>query len=1079
MVCIECLRKLAIDKTNAVVIAEQNAVPYLLESIKANPELPEEVLHTAMSLLSNLCAHQKVSAMVLNEDTLTSVLGVLSSNRDPLVLSSCVSIVDKISTLVASSIAGNNGGKGNVRGSVASLPQIDAKIASLDTLLQSSCVAPMLKALESIVGQGDGMDESTEDFVVNHTRVFSRLAASNPNVQKQVKDAGGIDTYLNITDMFRDSARVNRVSSKLISKLMGGNATELMSTLQDDGLSPVAKERVLSLVATLSMDAANVDDIMASGGVSAMIGSMEAKSSTRALEETARTVARLASTPKNIPKLVEMGAVGQICSVITSSHFISQLEMQTSMVSALNRVVSSAPQQLNDVVASSGSVGNGSAASVVIPSLLTTLTANPTHVPFAKASLDLLSKVGGGFGEVKSVDTSAYCTAVLGVLQGPAGTTDPSVASSCFKCLAGPCGAGGYEGASALLSAGAVPMAIAALNGVAAAENPAVAAAALDFMVGLARTTSDENGIRASTAAGANGGRSGLEVLQDSGCFEAVVECLGGHMQDAEVRRAAAEVIQMVASDELIMEFGGNLARFVEKFEAGNATEEEFLQIPPLALSLGAISMVPSNVPLLAEAGGVGPMAKLMCAVAEMKDCPSQTDLLLTFASCLSEVAAAEAASLDPAITMKACVAVLTNHGGNPEVCTATLRLMRAAVGAEVTDEFIAFQRDVDKKEGNELSPEMQAFTEGLNPYGVALVTNGGIDAIATQVRLHPTDNPELLTHALEVYGCLAAHAPQRAQDIVQRSGRQLLRCLDETALATAGSGVGGSSGTAGGESTSPQGLSALVPLLGVVETCASTPEGRAIASKMGAVKSVLSVLDASNAIGPSGEIASAACARALTAVVSVKDVTRVVERMQSRIEKLTDGAAPGTSSTSIDPAAMSAISDDVKKLGLLMLCGDFSDAIQSTGGLDSLVDVITFVDTTQQRMKKESGGDSTSAGSSGDKEADELIHHCVTAFGRAAGSGHDIELPKSSVKVVPTLVRCLEDDPSTANLLAIAALGASDSSILKALVKKEIIQKIVELRAKECCFTLLYAQAWNDVQVYFYPFRYLSCVLV
>jgi len=63
--------------------------------------------------------------------------------------------------------------------------------------------------------------------------------------------------------------------------------------------------------------------------------------------------------------------------------------------------------------------------------------------------------------------------------------------------------------------------------------------------------------------------------------------------------------------------------------------------------------------------------------------------------------------------------------------------------------------------------------------------------------------------------------------------------------------------------------------------------------------------------------------------------------------------------------------------------------------------------------------------------------------------------------------------------LLAIAALGASDSSILKALVKKEIIQKIVELRAKECCFTLLYAQAWNDVQVYFYPFRYLSCVLV
>jgi len=1039
MICIECLRKLAIDKTNAVVIAEQNAVPYLFESIKANPELPEEVLHTAMSLLSNLCAHQKVSAMVLNEDTLTSVLGVLSLNRDPLVLSSCVSIVDKISSLVASHFASNKSGNsnGNVRGSVASLPQIDAKMASLNELLQSSCVAPMLKALESVIGQSDGMDESTEDFVVNHTRVLSRLAASNPDVQKQVKDAGGIDTYLHVSDMFRDSDRVNRVSSKL----MGGNATELMSTLQEDGLSTVAKERVLSLVATLSLDAANVDDIMASGGVSAMISSMEVKSSTRALEETARTVARLASTPKNIPKLVEMGAVGQICSVITALHFGAQLEMQTSMVSALNRVVSISPEQLNTVITSSGSVGSGTAASVVIPSLLTTLTANPTHVPFAKASLDFLGKMGGDLKDIKGVDTPAYCTALLGVLQGPAGTSDPSVASSCFKCLAGPSGAGGFEGASALLAAGAVPMAIAALNGVAAAENPAVAAAALNFMVGLARTTSDNAG------ASSKSGGSGLAVLQKSGCFEAVVECLGGHMHDAEVRRAAAEVIQMVASDDLIIELGGNLATFVDKFEAGNASEEEFLQIPPLVLSLGAISMVPSNVPLLADAGGVGPMTKLMCAVAEMKDCPSQVDLLLTFSSCLCEVAAAEPACLDPAITMKACVAVLTNHGGNAEVCTAALRLMRAAVGAEVTDEFMASQLEhVDNVLDSDLSADMLAFTEGLNPFAVALVTSGGIDAIATQVRLHPTDNPELLMHALEVYGCLAAHAPQRAQDIMQRSGRQLLRCLDEAALATAGSGAGGGSGgsgtagTAGGESASPQGLSALVPLLSVVEICSSTPEGRAIASKMGAVKSVLSLLDATNAIGPSGEIASAACARALTAVVSVKDVTRVVERMQSRIEMLTDGEEAGKSSSSIDPAAMSAISDDVKKLGLLMLCGDFSDAIQSTGGLDSLVNVITFVDSAQQLNKQSSGG-------SGDKEAEELIHHCVTAFGRAAGSGHDIELPKSSVEVVPTLVRCLQDDPSTWNLLAIAALGASDASLLKALVKDTRIY--VQLRKR------------------------------
>jgi hypothetical protein len=84
-------------------------VPYLLESIKANPDLPEEVLHMAMSLLNNLCSFSKVSAIVLNEDTLRSVLGVIESNSDPLVLNSCINIVEKMSKVSSHLGCGNRG----------------------------------------------------------------------------------------------------------------------------------------------------------------------------------------------------------------------------------------------------------------------------------------------------------------------------------------------------------------------------------------------------------------------------------------------------------------------------------------------------------------------------------------------------------------------------------------------------------------------------------------------------------------------------------------------------------------------------------------------------------------------------------------------------------------------------------------------------------------------------------------------------------------------------------------------------------------------------------------------------------
>ena len=536
------------SQTNALVIAEQNAVPYLLGSIEANPNLPEEVLHMAMSLLSNLCSHSKVSAIVLREETLQSVLGVLSTNRDPLVLTSCLSIVDKISSRTQMGKDGAAGG--GLRGSIVESGVESAKLQALSSIVSSSCVPSLLKALKSI-SSAETIDEASEDFIISATRVLSRLATS-PEAVKQLKETGGIDLYLEVMETFRDSDRIARVSSKLISKMMGGNVAELMDTLNTGGLSAVAQERVLSLISSMAMDTGSMDEIMKSGGVATMIGNMEGALTARALEETARTIARLAASPKNVPQLMQSGAVGNICKVLLGGapSVAGNLDMQASMVVALNRIAAAQPTSLDQMVEQHGDVLAG---------MVQNLTANPSHHGLSRAYIELFGRLGPQ--QLEKLDVASYCSAVLSVLGQAPGKIDPSMTSACFTALEGAVVPGTHS--SRLLAAGAVPIALASLG--ASDDHPAVAASALGFLLHIARGSSE-----------------GLSALQAAGAFETVVEALGTHQEDAAVRSGAAALVQVIASDQLIDQFGTNLKAFAARFQSGEATDAEIGRSRPL-----------------------------------------------------------------------------------------------------------------------------------------------------------------------------------------------------------------------------------------------------------------------------------------------------------------------------------------------------------------------------------------------------------------------------------------------------------------------------------------------------------------
>jgi len=379
-------------------------------------------------------------------------------------------------------------------------------------------------------------------------------------------------------------------------------------------------------------------------------------------------------------------------------------------------------------------------------------------------------------------------------------------------------------------------------------------------------------------------------------------------------------------------------------------------------------------------------MITMMGAIAEMKDYPNQAELLVTFASCLSEVVGSgvNLDSIDSNALMKSSVAVLTHNSASSPACNQTLKLIRTACEIGAVEE--------------ENSTENR-FTNSL------IGIHGGVDSIATQVRLHPTDDHELLGHALAIFSDLSEGdqvGNKRSMDIVQRSGRLIIRCLEENAEMV-------NSGNTD--------FDHLLPALVVLEQCATSKEGRAITSKLGTVKALMTMLDAVS----NDDAVTSACSRTLAAVVTDNDVLKVVDRLDTKLADLR--ANPG------DATLVNSTSDDVKKLGLLMMCGDFGQTITDAGGVQHLVDIIALVESSD---------------SSGSPVHEALTTSCITAFGRAANTG--TLSVNNAHNALPAIVRTMAEEPSVEVMLAVGALATCDSTILDGLIHHGAVDALVPL---------------------------------
>ena len=167
-------------------------------------------------------------------------------------------------------------------------------------------------------------------------------------------------------------------------------------------------ERTLALLASLAIDKNGSDDIMSLGGCAAMLDCLDNAISSKALESTAKAIARLAGNPRNVKDLVDCGAIALLVASLQNSYASSESKAQA--IDALAKV--------------SGSPGftQSTVDAGAIEGVVAALAKDPGHSGLATASLKyLVTLVHAGFDMQPVADIDGSINAVVESMRGQPG----------------------------------------------------------------------------------------------------------------------------------------------------------------------------------------------------------------------------------------------------------------------------------------------------------------------------------------------------------------------------------------------------------------------------------------------------------------------------------------------------------------------------------------------------------------------------------------------------------------------------------------------------------------------------------
>jgi len=201
--------------------------------------------------------------------------------------------------------------------------------------------------------------------------------------------------------------------------------------------------------------------------------------------------------------------------------------------------------------------------------------------------------------------------------------------------------------------------------------------------------------------------------------------------------------------------------------------------------------------------------------------------------------------------------------------------------------------------------------------------------------------------------------------------------------------------------------LQALTNSMLIMEIISQIAEGKETLLKQGAVAAIFAAMEKHS----SKADFIAVCRRAIANLVDADAVHQTLEELS---QYTADDIAAG------DPN----IAKCVERLGLLLLCGDFSEVISQYNGVQLLVNILAGTEYMEEGSAKQA-----------------LVSACIAAFGRAAGNA-DVG---SALPIVPMIVKALQESPSIETLQSVAAL-TKDDAVLKELVRYGAVEALLPL---------------------------------
>jgi hypothetical protein len=231
LVCCDCLRKLAADTANAEIIAEEGCVDAILASLAANPDLPDDVLTIALSILDDLCNHNKALQILVSRDTVANLIKLLNSKGQKADVQIC---------------------------SVKALTKLTKLQKGLDDFLGENGVAPTIATMSQLASQPIPEDSGELAALLAGCTMFTRLCSKDPSFVDVLKAGGGTELCLAIMEHSMDT-QLCKICSKMLSLLCGSDSIDnVINTLRDQSsLSVQVQEHMLGLLSSLSMDSAS------------------------------------------------------------------------------------------------------------------------------------------------------------------------------------------------------------------------------------------------------------------------------------------------------------------------------------------------------------------------------------------------------------------------------------------------------------------------------------------------------------------------------------------------------------------------------------------------------------------------------------------------------------------------------------------------------------------------------------------------------------------------------------------------------------------------------------------------------